>query len=818
MKVPVRWLQELVHTDLTPAEIAQRLTMAGLQAEHISEIGTTWDRVYVGLVERVEPHPNADRLVLATVVAGEHRLTVVTGAPNIRAGQKVALALVGARLFDGYSDKPTMFTLKPSTIRGVRSEGMVCSEKELGLSDEHEGILVLDPDAPVGVPLRDYLGESVIEFEITPNLVHAFSMVGIARELGALIDAPVEIPPLADLSGVPRDDRLVTVEAPDLCPRYVGVVIENVRVAPSPAWMQRRLSAAGVRPISNIVDITNYVMLEWGQPLHAFDYRFLHEGRIVVRRARPGECIETLDHVGRELTPDTLVIADANRAVAIAGVMGGLESEVRDDTTTILLEAANFNMLNIRRTARAQRLRTEASARFERGLDPNLVWPATQRAVALIRELNPDARVTVLADAYAAPRLPTTLAMPRTEIPRLLGVDYPDEVVLDVLRRLDFKPTIQEVEGVRSVVVEVPTYRSDISIPADLVEEVARVVGYESLPETLPWGQTVRVERDPMRRLIDGVQDILVAAGLTEIITYPMLSEEDLRALTPYATALPARYGFFARPEHDLVAARNPLRSEWTMMRPTLLPAWLKNVAENLKHTRAVAVFETARVYLPRGVDELPDERPTLCLGFAGERHPVDLYHPARPVDFFDAKGVVDVLLPRLGAVDIAVRPIAHHSLHPGRAAEITVRGKPVGILGEVHPVVAEQFGIPAGQRVALAEIDLRAVFDTGLRDVELRPVSRYQSVEQDFAIVVDEAVPAEAVAEAIRSGAGPLATDVRLFDIYRGPAIPAGTKSLAYRVTLEAPDRPLSEKELERVRSRIEGQVKRRVGGALRT
>lgn len=817
MKVPVRWLKELVPNDLPPSEIAQRLTMAGLEAEAVTEIGGTWDRIYVGVVERVEPHPNADRLVLATVNAGEHHLTVVTGAPNIREGQKVPLALAGARLIDGYSEEFRMFTLKPSTIRGVRSEGMVCSEKELGLSDEHEGILVLDPDAPVGVPLRDYLGESVIEFEITPNLVHAFSMVGIARELGALIDAPVRLPELADLEAVPRDPGLVIVEAPDLCPRYVGVVIENVRVEPSPEWLQRRLAAAGVRPISNIVDITNYVMLEWGQPLHAFDRRFLHEGRIVVRRARPGERIETLDHVDRELTPDMLVIADADRAVAIAGVMGGLESEIRDDTTTILLEAANFNMLNIRHTARAQRLRTEASARFERGLDPNLVWTATQRAVALILQLNPEARVTVMADAYAEPRYPKTVVMPRNEIPRLLGIDYPDEVVLDVLGRLELQPEIRDVDGVRSVVVQVPTYRSDINIPADVVEEVARIVGYESLPETLPWGQTPHVTRDPMRRLIADTQDLLVAAGMTEIITYPMVSEDDLRALVPGAEAAPDRYGFFPRPELDLVTARNPLRSEWTMMRPTLLPAWLKNVAENLKHSAGVAVFETGRVYLPRGLDELPDERPTLCLGFAGERNAADLYHQARPVDYFDVKGVVDALLPRLGAVDIAVRPITHPSLHPGRAAEITVKGEPVGIIGEVHPVVAEQFGIPAGQRVAVAEIDLKALFDTGLSDVELRPVSRYQQVEQDFAVVVDEAVPADAVEAALRAGAGPLATSVRLFDIYRGPAIDAGKKSLAYRVTLSAPDRELSENEIQRIRGRIERQLARQVSGTLR-
>ncbi|HET9016148.1 MAG TPA: phenylalanine--tRNA ligase subunit beta, partial [Thermomicrobiaceae bacterium] len=430
MRVPVRWLRELVDTDLSARDIAQRLTMAGLEAEAITEIGGSWDNVFVGHVDRVEPHPDADRLVLATVSAEPHILTVVTGAPNIRQGQKVALALVGARLIDGHSDELRMITLKASTIRGVRSEGMVCSEKELGISEEHEGIMVLDPDAPVGASLRDYLGDEVIEFEITPNLVHAFSMIGIARELAALIDRPVHLPPLAEIHADGDAGGLVTVEATDLCARYVAVVIDAVRVAPSPEWMQRRLLAAGVRPISNLVDVTNYVMLEWGQPLHAFDRRELQGGRIIVRRARLGERLETLDHVDRELGTDTLVIADPVHAVGMAGVMGGVNSEIADDTTSIVLESANFEMLNVRHTARTQRLRTEASARFERGLDPNLAWTAARRAVALITELIPEASVAAVADVYPEPRLPRTLSMPRSEIPRLLGVDYSDDVVL----------------------------------------------------------------------------------------------------------------------------------------------------------------------------------------------------------------------------------------------------------------------------------------------------------------------------------------------------------------------------------------------------
>lgn len=818
MKVPVRWLRELVDVDWSASEIAQRLTMAGLEAEGITEIGGSWDKVFVGHVDKVESHPNADRLVLATVSAGEHHLTVVTGAPNIAENQKVALALAGARLIDGHSDEFRMITLKPSTIRGVRSEGMVCSEKELGVSEEHEGIMVLDDDAPVGLPLREYMGDDVIEFEITPNLVHAFSMIGIARELGAVAAVRPQFPELADLSSIRRDDSLVRVEDPDLCARYVGAVIENVRVKESPPWMQQRLIAAGVRPINNIVDVTNYVMLEWGQPLHAFDRGVLHDGRVIVRRARPDESMETLDHVKRQLDPATLVIADDLHAVGMAGVMGGVNSEIRDDTSTVLLEAANFNMTNVRRTARNQRLRTEASARFERGIDPNLAWTAIQRSVALIQHMLPDVAVTSIDDVYDERREPFELTMPRGEIKRLLGVDFPDDTVIDILDRLELHPSIEKREGETTVVVQVPTWRSDITLKADIVEEVARIAGYDNLPETLPIGGTVPIEIQPMRRLVGQVQDILVAAGLSEVMTYSMINDDDLRALAPHGSETPVQVGFFERAHLPLVRVTNPLRSDWEIMRPTLLPSILKNVAENLKFSETVNVFETARVYMPRGADELPDERHSLILVMAGQQERDDLYSVGRDADFFDVKGVVNELLARLGASTIAYEPISHPSFHPKRGAEVTVNGEQVGVLGELHPTVANQFGIDTSGRIAVSEIDLTALYETGLTDVHMQLVTRFPSVAQDFAVVVDEEISAERVRNALVAGAGGLLNSIELFDIYRGPAIDAGAKSLAYRVTISAPDRQLEEREIERVRGRIEAQVKRQVHGKLRS
>ena len=582
MKVPFRWLSEFVDTGLSPQELAYRLTMAGLEAEKITVIGDAWESIYVGHVESVEPHPDADRLVLATVDAGDHRLRVVTGAPNIARDQMVALALVGARLIDGHANGQVYRTLKPSTIRGVRSEGMVCSEKELGLSEEHEGILVLDQNAPKGAPLAEWLGDTVIEFEITPNLVHAFSILGIAREAGALTDRPVVVPPIADLDRAPRGATdQVTVEAPDLCARYVAVVIDGVPRGPSPGWMQRRLLAAGVRPINSTVDVTNYVMLEFGQPLHAFDADRLRGDRIVVRRARPGETLETLDHQIRQLDPEMLVIADAEQPVGVAGVMGGLDSEVTDETRRIVLESANFNMKSVRRTARELKLRTDASARFERGLDPNLARDAAARATDLLLQLAPDATVTAVADVYPNPIQPRRLSLPFGEIERLLGIRYEPAMVLDVLRRLGFSPELEGDGDAATLHVLVPTWRGDVTLAADVVEEVARIIGYETLPETLPTGQTAPVQRDPMYILQRAVRSLLSAAGGWETVTYVALFEDDLRRLDPGGECSPGLHHVAYR---DLIRLRNPLQAERNVLRPTLLPSLLLIAAENLKH------------------------------------------------------------------------------------------------------------------------------------------------------------------------------------------------------------------------------------------
>lgn len=814
MNVPLKWLNDFVDPGVPVNDLAHRLTMAGLEVEKVTETGADWEHVYVGYVHSVERHPDADRLVLADVEAGEHRLTVVTGAPNIAAGQIVPLALAGASLIDGHSDSGERRVLKPTKMRGILSEGMVCSEKELGLSDEHEGILVLPADAPLGAPLQDYLGDTILELEITPNLVHDFSVHGVGREVAALYDVPLTVPLGSDLDVLPAGaEDLVIVENPDLCPRYDAIVFENVSVGPSPEWLSRRLQNAGVRPINNIVDVTNYVMLEVGQPLHAFDREKLDDGRIVVRTARPGETIETLDHERRELTEQHLVIADGSKPVAVAGVMGGVDSEVTDATTVVLLEGANFEMKSVRHTARALKLRTDASARFERGIDPNLVSEGMARATRLLLEVSPGARVTAYSDVYPTPLEPSTVTMRLSRFHQVLGIDIATDTIVDVLGRLGMDARLLEGEETR-LIVDVPTWRRDVTIADDIVEEVARVVGYEQLPSTLPWGQTAPVNRDPAYQLRKHVRDAASAAGGYEAVTYITTSAQILAA---FKSAERGSAGLVVDVSPEKVLSMvNPMQSGRNLLRTSLLPSLLEPLAANLKHTPSVRLFEIARLYVPTKPDALPHEIEALGIVMAGSREALSVYDSGGKIDFFDVKGMVEQVLASTGIADVHYEPSTDPALHPGRTARISSGDVVLGIVGELLPETASAFGID-DTRVAVAELDLEALRSVLPEDRPNVPVQRFLPARQDFAIVVDEGRAAGEVAQVLLEAAKPLATDATLFDIYRGEQIGEGKKSLAYRVTFVAPNRTLTDDDLVKVRKRIEKTLKQRVEGTLR-
>ncbi len=815
MNVPYSWLTELVKTDLPPERMAHELTMSGLEAERMTAIGAEWTNVFVGEVLGVSPHPDADRLVLADVVAGEHRLTVVTGAPNIAQGQKVALALAGARLIDAHAEGIKYKTLKPGSIRGIRSEGMVCSEKELGLSEEHEGILVLEDDAPVGAPLRDWLGDTVIEFEITPNLVHAFSIRGIAREAAAMTDAPLAEIETIDLDASSPSEALVSIQADDLCARYIAVVIDGVCVEPSPPWLARRLTAAGLRPVNNLVDATNYVMLEVGQPLHAFDLQFLDGERIEVRRSTPGEVVETLDHQVRTLPAETLLITDASKPVAIAGVIGALNSEIVDSTTSILLESAHFEMKSVRRTARSLKLRTDASARFERGIDPELAGVGAARAARLILDLCPGASIRSVQDVYPSPEPLRSISFPVSRIERVLGIPVDRDIFRGGLTRLGFNVTLEDNADELSVVV--PSWRSDVRLPEDVIEEIARVVGYDALPPTLPTGTTPAVERDATFVMERSVRQLMVAAGGYECRGYVTLSTHELDrwGLTPeqgLAHAIDAG---------SLIRLRNAIPADHDILRPSIIPGLVRSVSENLKHERSVRLFEIGHVYLGKGRGRQPSEPSTLGIAFAGARQTFDRFSPTvgdgDQLDFFDVKGVVETVLRRHSVSALSWKALSHPALHPGRSAELTIDGQRLGVVGEVRPDLAASMGI-TDTRLTVAEIDLERLLAPSASETARNVrVDRFLPVEQDFAIIVDRTTSAADVREALLAGAGPLVTGVALFDVFEGPQLGDDKKSLAFRLTFTAPDRALTDTELAKGRKRIEKTLAQRVGGALR-
>jgi phenylalanyl-tRNA synthetase beta chain len=652
MRVPLSWLKEYVDIALPLPELAERITLAGLEVEDVVQIGAEWDRdkIVVGEIVEVRPHPNADRLTIAVVDHGaDEPEAVVTGAANIEVGdrgQRVAFARAGARLIDGYSDEKRYLTLKPTKIRGVRSAGMVCSEKELGLSDEHEGILILHDDAPVGVPLQDYLGDTVLDIELTPNLGRCLSIIGVAREVAALTGQPLRVTePTMKAEGPPVDPQIdLQIDDPDLCSRYSATLVKGVKIGPSPRWMQQRLRLAGMRPINNIVDITNYVMLEWGQPLHAFDYDKLR-GRdkggppvIIVRRAQPGERLTTLDGVERQLEQDMLLITDGGGAIAIAGVMGGLESEIGESTTNVLLESANFNNLNNRRTSELLKLPSEASLRFGRGLPPETTVIAARRASEFMRSLAGGTIAEGIADAYPVQSVTKVIDLAPTEVERLLGITLSRERIVQILESLGF--ACEPGEGSAPIRVTVPYYRLDVEIAADLVEEVARIYGYDKIPDTL-----LRDELPPQRRNepLEAerlVRDLLVGSGLSEVITYSLTNLDSVAKLKPGPEELnPANY----------IRVANPLSSEREYMRRTLMNSLLETLRDNLRFLDRVAIFEIARVYLPQPDQQLPDEPRRLCIAMSGPRHHTHWTGAgAGQLDFYDLKGIVEMLLDRL--------------------------------------------------------------------------------------------------------------------------------------------------------------------------
>jgi len=804
MKVSLKWLSDYVHLSLPARELAHRLTMSGTEVGGMEERGSGWSGIVVAQIESIKPHPAADSLSLVCLRLPGENVTVVSGATNLQGGDRVPFASVGASLIDAHTGRPTV--VEVAQIQGVASPGVLCSEKELGLSEAHEGVLILSGEATVGLPLNAVLGDTILDLEVTPNRPDCLGMLGIAREVAAITEEPLKLPDLSyqEEGCDVRNEVQVEILASDVCPRYSASVVHGVTVGPSPSWLQRRLMAAGVRPINNVVDVTNYVMLEYGQPLHAFDYETIRGKRIVVRRAVPGESLRTLDGLVRTLSPGMLVIADAEHPVALAGIMGGSETEVTHSTRSVLLESANFSPGSIRQSCRALRLRTEASLRFDKGLPPAATTVALRRATKLLVEICGGKASRGLQDVFPAPQEPMEFMLTPAELRRVLGIDLTVLQIRGVLAdRLGFDCR----EDGNALRVRPPAHRGDIQIPADLVEEVARLVGYDRIPTTTLAGRLPDHPPQPMRALVDHISDLLVGCGLQEVINYSLVGQRLLNKMV---------VGGDAGVSNGLRLA-NPMTPDQEVLRMSLLPSLLECVNANLRQDEAgPRLFEIGRVYLPRHND-LPQERQMAVIGMAGPRWQRQWSRATAQLDFYDLKGVVEELLNRLEIRETRFIQIADQSsFHPGRTTAVHSRDVRIGVMGEVHPAVARKWEVRVP--VYLAEFDLdQLLIVVGEEFLRIEPPPRFPAIRRDLALIVPEYVPVAELFEVIRRHGEALLEQVELFDLFRGKELPPGYKSCGIGLVFRASDHTLTDTEVVQVESRIIQQLQQATGARLR-
>jgi phenylalanyl-tRNA synthetase beta chain len=828
MRVPISWLGEYVDIELTAQQLAERLTLLGMEVKKIEAWGADWQNVVVGELLSVEPHPRAGRLSLTTVTIGSGEpLEIVCGATNIAVGQRVPVALPGAVL-------PGDRRIERTEKMGVVSNGMLCSGDELHLTADADGILILPPDSPLGSRLADLYGDVVLDVDVKPNRGDVLSLVGLAREVSAVTGAPVRFPETDPVeSGPPIGERLrVEVEEPTLCTRFVGRWVGSVTVKPSSDLVQMRLIAAGQRPVSNVVDVSNYVMLELGKPIHAFDATAVHDGRIVVRLAREGERLETLDHVDRALTAETLLIADPAGPLAIAGVMGGATSEISPTTTEVVVESAIFDPVSIRRTAFQYALRSEASLRFEKGQEHRLAKLGADRTARLISEWAGGSVATGVVDTAPQEPSPGRVAFRPARMDRLLGTDISGAEQRDLLARVGVatepaprgtrvlvatapQPLDVDPGDAETFLATVPSWRRDLVIEADIAEEVARVRGYDTIPDITPHTPMPPYRHSPLR-LRDTLRETLAGIGLAEAVTSALVSPSMVERFGPIDDSVVRGEGVAGgRP----VTVTNPLSSQHSVMRQSLLGSLLEVVATNTRQGRAdVAIFEVGKGY---GATEDGDgTHEWWRLGFAltGASEPPSWNRVARAFDLDDAKGVIDLIARRLGLPSPAYAPITDDPrLHPGRAARARAGDDLAGRVGEVHPAVVGALDLRA-DRVLVAELAIAGLSGGQPSVPRTTTLPRHPAVDRDLAVIVAADVPAAMVETSVRGHAGPLLRGVALFDIYRGKPLGATEKSLAYRLQFQADDRTLVESEVDAAVSAVTEGLAADVGGRLRT
>jgi phenylalanyl-tRNA synthetase beta chain len=866
MKLPISWLKDFVDLNgLEVVDIARLLTMAGLEVEDIlfaglplpendehgfKVSGIAWDKekIVVAEIRAVNPHPNADRLTLCELFDGQVQQIVLTGAPNLYPYKglgklekpiKVAYAKEGAAIYDGHAEGQVLTTLKRAKIRGVESYSMVCSEKELGISEEHEGVIFLDDDAPVGMPLADYIGDAVLEVKINPNMARNTSILGMAREVAALTGRTLK-KPLYELktTGESIEGKIkIEISKPEFNPRFTIGLIRGVEIKPSPYWVQRRLRMIGMRPISNIVDATNYTMFEIGEPLHAFDYDVLVEragGKPVVistRTANPGEKLTTLDNVERVLSESNVLVCDTKGALSLAGVMGGQESEVYDaskevldatgpeladgrgkvsarpqSTTNILLEAAAWNFINIRRTANQHNLPSEASYRFSRGVHPGLCIEGLKRCLYWMSEWSGGQVAPGIVDAYPLPPKVTVVEITERDIKRSLGIEIPLAEVKEMLEHLEFTGVLTG----DCLKITAPSIRMDIGEGvvgvADIMEEIARLYGYDNIPETLMADPLPPQRGNPSLEAEERVRDVMVSLGLQEVITHRMTAPEIEARLLPSNIELSSI---------EYVKLANAIAPEKRVLRRSLLSSVLNVAERNARLRETLALFEVGSVYIP-DPGNLPAEPRRLAFAVTGKRYESawDAKVGVR-LDFYDLKGIVEALMEALH-LEVNYVPAEHPSFHPGKCASVLLNGVALGVFGELHPLVAENYDFVSP--VLAADFNLEALLAAIPSGYPIRPVSEFPPMLEDIAVIVDEALPADRVEALIRQTGGKMLASVRLFDVFRSEQIGVGKKSLAYALTYQSLEGTLTDKDAAQIRSRILKRLDQELGAKLRS
>lgn len=810
MQASIKWLKQYVDFTETPEVLAEKLTMAGVPVEGITYLGEGINKVVTGKIVDIQKHPNADKLSICKIDVGTEELIIVTGASNVRVGQVVPVALVGAVL-------PNGLAIKPSKLRGEMSYGMLCSAAELMIdskllsAEEREGIYILPADTPVGEDIKAVLGldDVVLEFELTANRADCFSILGLAREVAVLTGGTLKKPMLhvKEAHGEKTADLVrVKIQEPSLCGRFTARVLKNVKVGPSPLWLKHRLQAVGMRSINNVVDVTNYVMLEMGQPMHAYDYNLLSRHEIYVRRAQAGERLTTLDDVKRELTTDMLVIADAGQAVGVAGVMGGLATEVTKSTKTVLLEAAAFRSVSVRRTARALGLRSEASGRFERGVDVANIVRALDRAAQLLEEMGACEVCSGIVDVYPEVVLPRQIQFNPAKINAYLGTAIDADVMVDILRKLEC--TVQPAREAGEYLVTAPTWRGDMQGQADICEEIARIYGFNNIPAKTPSGIMVRGTQAPEQTLVEKTKQLLTGMSFDEIISFSFGHPGAFDKLN-----MPAEHVL-----RQTVPVMNPITDDFPILRTSLLPGLLDTVVRNLsRKNEDMKLYEIGAVFHPKALPlaELPVEEMMLCGVMLGKRQALAWNQGRDMVDFYDAKGAVEELLTGLGIAEYQVKAGEHFAMHPGKTAVISCGDKVVATVGELHPQVLAAYGIQRKAYVFELPVNVLAEMTGGL--VRYKALPKFPAIARDLAFVAPVKLEAAALEAAIRESAGSLLESICLFDVYAGEQVGEAARSLAFSLIFRHSERTLTDEEVEVSHKNIIAHLEKTFGVELR-